>query len=633
MTPRVCPHEPRATDASRPTLPSNSVPYARRHEERRGRGSRFVLRWSVPLLAALTSCAAEHEVFPPESPEPAELDLSTQALAGWTRGESCTPFMLQHYERAQTLAAALANSSAFRSCVRDRFQESYLDCHDDASFDNLTAAADGAIRALSEGTNITLDCTNRQGGACGADGSCPPDTECRDGFCAGVQDSAWLGPYLGWRSANLTISGFWTRDKWYSDIVAERASNPAYPWDATASNLVHEFSHAQGYQHVHDEACAMAQRGRSYYANGEPSAPYILGECAGAAVQALVRSGGNPWEDCAGPDWVRLPASYDRDENVASEPGTLVDAFSPGAACVRAKRLRGSLESPFGSFVQAVNAGGTTVTLDAPGAGDWETFSFILRTAGEFRSPATVNIRAGDGHLLRVDPVTREVRADGTSGSDVFTQFVLTIEGAAAGTQIGRNQVLSIRSVGAAAMLRKPPGLSRLYANGTMATYHWFRYRQPLREQAVFLDTNVGRRVAYTHDTSRELSTRTPAAAGARAAREEMFWLLDWDGGEIESGDRISLEGSKAPMFVSTCASGSGNLRGNHLWSTSTCAQFAIYRASGEGPIVDGTPVVLRSIAEATYWKAAGARVDVSSGAGAVPEATFTLRFVQGDAF
>lgn len=560
--------------------------------------------------------------------------IGPQELAGSTRGESCSPFMLAHFERAQTTAAALVNSPAFRACVVDRMEESYLDCVDDASFPTFTAAAHGLLDALAGGTHIVLSCSNREGGVCGAGGACPAGTVCRDGYCSGIQDWAGLGAYQQYQPTRINISAFWTRENWYGDIAAGRRSNPAYPWDATADTTLHEFAHTQGYDHVRDEACAARIRGRSYYAYGEPSAPYILGECATAAVRAIYRDRGNLWSCTT--DHVRLPAFYNRSVNDPTDDvPPLSDGFS-GSTCVRTLRYRAWIAAFRGQYVRAQDGGGGEVNAVSPGPGDWETFYIIDRNGEELRSGDVINLRTSSGHFLRVNPAINRVEANGTSGGDLQAQFKL----------------LSVTPYFPPAAIVKPGGdafflyslgmrqwVSALRGGGAglgttispLGNAETFRLELPRRTLAISLDTNRGARVTYDPGSAL-LSTRPAEGPGKPEARNQMFWVINHNGRTLAHNDEVSFEGSRIASFISTCASGTGNVQGDSWWANS-CSRFRIQRLAGPGRILNGDQVRLVSNEQTRYLEATTAGRIRNSATAATPAGVFTVRYTQGDAF
>ncbi|NUP05415.1 MAG: hypothetical protein HOW73_05070 [Polyangiaceae bacterium] len=602
---------------------------------------RRIAQWLFTCLAALGAsggCGVDSDpTTNEETTEETSADsteeatgTSEEALTGWTDADECNPFGLQLFDRSETISAALVNNAAFRSCVVDRFQESYLDCYDNASFPTYAQAANGALDALAQGTHINLNCTNREGGVCGVGGACPAGTNCQDGFCAGTQDSAGIGTYLQWQPTLITIGGFWTRSNWFNYVVPTQAANPAYPWDATADTIAHEFAHTQGYDHVYDETCAQNLRGRPYYAYGEPSAPYIIGECAVAAIGAIYRDGGDLWS--CDPDHVNLPTTYNPAPNDPTDNNpALRDSFS-GATCTRTLRHRVAISTWGGQFIQATNRGGSTVTVNSPGPGDWETFYIIDSTRGELVNSNTVQIRAGDGHYLRADPTTGDIRADGTSYNDPYSFFILTRYYGTGTVQPGdyirlKNTQLNryVTAVGG--------GGSGLRADATtIGANQEFYMEEPNRRQAVSLDVGT-QRVAFVFDSTRLLSRRTASAIGTDAARDEMFWVHDYSGGDIEDNDIISFEWSREPTFMASCLSGTGNVRGDHFWATNNCGRFVIQRVSGTGPIVNGTQVRLYSIGAARYLVSSGTNRIAASATTAATASTFTVRFSQDSAY
>lgn len=596
-------------------------------------------RGALSLMLLLHACSP---VDAPRSDDDAV--AVTDALVGRTQGEQCTPFMLAHFDAAQTLATALLDTPAFRACVADRVEESYLDCADDAAFPVDTPAARSVaaaslLEALSVGTHITLSCSNREGGACGAGGACPAGTTCLDGYCAGMQDWAGVGRYEQHQSTLINISGFWTRQNWDGNIVPTRATNPAYPWDAVADTVLHEFSHTQGYVHVRDEACAQRLRGRAYYAMGEPSAPYILGECASAAVQAMFRDGRDVWS--CGPDAVALPATYNPTLNdPLDSASTLVDGFA-GVRCSSSLRHRASLVAADGRYVQAFDDGGSTVSVASPGPGQWETFHLVDRNRGALVSGDLVNVRAGSGHLLRAGlSVGAAVTADGTDDDESRAIFRVRRSG---GGTIRPNDTVWLESLSRGRFVTASSSGQLLSDATVVGTAERFRLELPRRAQLVSLRTADGLVAAFVPGTT-ELRTRSASGPGQPAAREEAFWLHDHGGGELRDGDVISLESSHVQTYVATCRSGLGAVRGDHWWATGNsaggCARLRVVRVAGPGRVVHGDQIRLIS-AEGRYLEALPAtHADVAlrqrlvnRSTTATPSGVFTVELAQGARF
>jgi hypothetical protein len=434
---------------------------------------------------------------------------------------------------------------------------------------------------------------------------------CRDGYCGLNQDSAPTYSVGHENLVDINIGAHWTSQHWAIAIAGENAINPAYPWNAGADTILHEFSHSHGYEHPEDpgvqEGCADDAGLASYFQCGEPSMPYIISQCAAAAVDAVFASEESIW-DC-GPDMVKLPFGYDPTANAILDPTTLAAAYSSGTVCVRSNRHRVFFRTGTGHYFQAYNRGGSGFSAASVGPGDWEALTVIDHNGGTLVSGDEISIKTPNYPFVRVSPTGGGlVRADALSDAGTETRFIISKVSGSGAILPGAQITLRSVSRGTFVTAVNNGGGSLVSDAAVASTWERFVFERPRRAHLINLRTTEFSGAAATANAfdptvtasaaDAVLSTRLETGVGQPAAIDEAWWVYDHNGGQLLSGDTVSFEraASGPVLFLSTCTSGtSGNVRGDG-WYAGNCARFVITREAGYGAINRNDRITLRSV-------------------------------------
>lgn len=566
------------------------------------------------FVAAAAACAA------PGGPDHRHDPGATQApLRGEADGAQCTPFMLTHIDRAQDIASALLHNEAFTDCVEDRISESYMDCGDGAPGVDVLEEVATALRA---GNHIRLNCIQRVGGPCGTGGTCPAGQICRDGYCGINQDSAAVGSWNLQDEVLFNVGSHWTNEHWHTAIQPQQATNPAYPWNAAADTLLHEFSHTHAYLHEENATlqaeCANSNGRGSYYENGEPSIPYIVSECAANAVSAVYDMGLDLHTTLCPVDSLALPATYDPSMNDPLEYDSVRAGFE-GFVCERINRRRIWIRTGNGHFFSASSGGGAELTAKSTGGGDWERLYVHDWDGGALDSGDLVSLRVHNTptgpQFVRVSSTSGgELTADGTDPNEIRALFTIYRASGSGPIETGtpirlyswaRNRYVTAVGNGGGALVSDAWNPS---------TWETFTIEEPRRAFLVSFRTAAeNRAIAFEPSGGiNDLQLVTPAPVGSPQERNEYFWVFDHGRGLLEDtasglndGDIITLRTDRYDEYWSwsTCGSGTGKVSGRGFYMNQ-CNRFRLDREAGPGRIRDGDVVYLSSLSHGNWLTA-----------------------------
>lgn len=555
-----------------------------------------------------------------------------------------SPFTAALWERAMFYNRVVANSEAFRSCVTATMSQYYMNCDDDSPTTVPSQAGTEVLAMLSEWNNdVFLD-------------SVP-----------GAWDYTAYAGHQGYRTYNrhgiqVSERGRATNDhwRWYGDealtpagqlCVGGTLPTPStacdfWPWHIWAGSAIHEFSHTHNYRHMdascgganctdpncqwtrtrpdgggcggsgtppagmtienaspaRREFCAWLRRGddRAYYLDGiDPSAPYIMGNCAAALVYQSHQACGKATNGC-GPGQLRLLSSWQGFYNEEQSDS------SSGCTCVSDPRHVVALRTPSYYYLTAAGGGGGGIWPWYSGnQGAWQWFYMIDLNRGSLVHGDPIQVKTFQG-ALDVNGVpagswmTPWFSATGTSPT------TLTIYNNGSGS-IGNNSSIRLRYT--------PSGwwanadTANLTYTSSMSLSTSFTVYEPRREHLVYFRTyhnryveapSAGGVLAYNRRTEAELYNGTEQQQG-----ESAFWVLDHNGGQLLSGDSISLETfwGESYHYLSTWEGGTGQLRGRN--SLGDYERFVVTKVSGSpGTVIGHNDVIVLRSAQGNYLTA-----------------------------
>jgi hypothetical protein len=327
------------------------------------------------------------------------------------------------------------------------------------------------------------------------------------------------------------------------------------------------------------EFCSIAN-GRAeddYYRDGEPSAPYIYGGCAGDLVETSAAYCGLATDSCA-EDELYLLSEW-------SEP----DGAGTGVIrceCVRDPQRRVQLVTGTGHYLRIAGGGGGKVTATARRFGTWQMLYFEDVDHGRLEYGDKVRIRVHNGQFLRTN-YSGDVRADGAS--PMSDEVELTVSGFGSGEvrpgdtiylQDSYGHWLFADGGGGGAVRSGPLSWSNL-------SWFGFRVEQQARARMIYLETYHNRFVEVGDDRRWTNAATEPSARSA-------FWLIDHNGGLLESGDTISLELYNDGHFANTYH-GVGEPVANGSNDIGAVEKFVVQELGGSGIITSGDTIAIRS--------------------------------------
>ncbi|MGE0326723.1 MAG: hypothetical protein AB7K71_19350 [Polyangiaceae bacterium] len=431
------------------------------------------------------------------------------------------PFPAAYAERALEKARIVASSNAFAQCVATTMDAQYMNCSDpnqdfsredqiDLAWDHFRAAQTRHIQILH--TRAALD---------------------------GSEFSGPFGEEYG--TCGISVQGHYNEDFEGGEGVEDWDTYAQFkPWNFRAAGMIHEFTHELNYWHTDDnssQAACAARNGRaSYYERGEPSLPYIYGDCAGQLIE-------DSYRQCRGScpaGQMKLLASW---TGVASD-----DQTSTACQCVKDPRHVVALRSTTtGQVVTALNGGNDELRTNwSANIGAWQWLYVFDYTGQNWRSNEVVSVRAFNADLF---PNLADATDDSEGyvglpgGSAYFTatsQAPFGLQFKSSGT-IRNGSVVQIKAAGTYA---KNDGAHLARTSNAADPATQFEVIEPRREHLVYLRSFHGN---YVHrDAAGQLyNTLTDAdmlSTDLTRRSSAAFWVIDWNGGDLRDGDKISLE-------------------------------------------------------------------------------------------
>ncbi len=424
------------------------------------------------------------------------------------------PFPAAYAERALEKARIVASSNAFAQCVANTMQAQYMNCSDPnqgQSREFQIADAWETFKA-SQSVDVQILHTRAAGG------------------------SEWSGPDgAEYGTTGISVQGHYNEDfadwGWYSGFQ---------PWNYRTAGMIHEFTHQLNYWHTDDAAsraeCAARNGRASYEALGEPSMPYIYGDCGGQVIEESYAQCPNA---CA-PGQVRLLKSWTGTSSTTQPDGP--------CACVKDPRHVIALRSrTSGKVVTAVGGGNDEIRTDwSDNIGAWQWLYVYDYNGGNWKNNDVVSVRSFNMDLYPNLPDATD-NSEGylglPGGSTYFTATSQVPYGLQfrSSTAIRDGAVVRMKAAGNYA---KDNGTHLERTTNASDPANDFELIEPRREHLVYLRTYHGNyvhrdaagqlynRLTDADMTSSDLTQRSSAA----------FWVIDWNGGYLKDGDSISLE-------------------------------------------------------------------------------------------
>lgn len=527
-----------------------------------------------------------------------EVESQGSELSGNIRySGSGSPFMIAQWERAAKHDRIIARAPAFEQCVRNTMgaprpgdgsagrpgAPRYMACgaSEPNSGETISVQTDRLLSILRNVNNDLLTQLNPLG-----------STE---------------AAYQGYGTHG--VHGVQAGRGFHESHPDWRGYSGIEPWNFHAGTVMHEFLHTHDYGHFSSTCdattctstecrwtsvcggsgtppsgmgwgnvgiaernyCAWLRVGddTAYMAAGEPSAPYIVSECAGSIFdQSEAQCAGGIFDNAAcAPGQLRLLTSW---------TGTEADAqSSTSCACYADPRHVVAFQTPTGQYLTAWEGGGRNIrTRVSNRLGPWQTFFAMEQSASPWRAHDSVQLKAFNGDW--VDGM--DFRADRS------TPFNLTIGHPTQSTStiLGNGSRIAIRSGTRHAL---DNGSELVASTAPVGTSGAFTMVELDRSTIVYLRGDHGLFVnvdangnLWNQGSDANLRNLSPTFDRFRMAAG--FRLIDWNGGSLRSGDTVSLEALVGDTwhFVSA-PTASGQMRLNH--SVATTERFVIRKVSG----------------------------------------------------
>lgn len=546
-----------------------------------------------------------------------EIGHTTAALTGRVDdrledGQVCTPYALNLIDRAMTVATSVVHTDAFAACVRHRVGTRVSDCDSDPFFDETPASqSNRLIAALRNGNHVEPNCRLDEG-----------------------TDWASAQGHMGEDTKDWLFGAWWTLAKWDE---FDRPWPPAQPWNFLAGLIAHEYLHTHDFWHPGEgdnEGWAECT------ADGRNVSMELAESCVIDMVTDSFHACGEPFT-CGDPDEVQLVSGFD----------TFRDRFVGTCGCASDQRHEIALQTVTQRrFVSAVNGGGSTLNAASTGRGAWETLYLIDHNRGQLQHGDIVSFRTwgADTFVSAGSTATANATADAPNDNGTLRRFrIQRLVGPGVIRNGERIALLNLARNGYLTAVGGGGGALHTNQATAIEAAH-FIYHEPQRGSLVHLRASDLRVVTYDESVSPELGTdfiarelTSDGVNGTVARRRQSFWVIDQNGGQLQSGDIVSFEwagGAGYPKFWSTCSSGLGNVRGSSNHSSNTCEQFVVERVSGTGPITHATPIRIRSRATGRFltvtpWSRTTPSRITASQTTPTSASTFTFMLPQFDRF
>ena len=524
-------------------------------------------------------------------------DLETRSQAVNARisyGSMCTPFAALHWHRGAFYARTVGASNAFLQCLQNSMQDAYTPA-EIAAVLKMYADFNNHVVARCDPNDLGLSVS-------------PLGTY-------GSYDEKVINVGIGGgMAAGLPVApgGYHEAEPDWTDYSA--AGNEFMPWVWRATDLLHEFAHAQGYP--------------------DGALIDIIDSCGAGVVtqshrQCAMKATGNP---ACTRDQLYLLESWTGTNSTVQSSSTCKCTTDP-------LRLVSFRRTQSGTRLSAIDGGGREIrTNETTQLGPWQTF-FVINNRRGALDPTNTD-RADWFHMDAVQIKT----FDGSWLSSIFDATAdspVTLQvGRPAVRRIMRNgDIVHLMSTDANGRRRfaSDDGFKLSWTNlipGPNEEFYVDIYR---RDMMVYLRTAHGGRFIearadhrlYNDVTGLDVYTSDSVARKQRAA----FWLIDWNGGDLRDGDTVSFEEFQNERwhYWSTYGIGSGQLFTRH--SVGADERFTIVKMDVTTGTVIGHDdrIALRASSGrfVTAWPAAGGFAIVNVGRAPGAWEQFTLRTVQ----
>jgi hypothetical protein len=520
------------------------------------------------ILILLAGCAIEGDELGTD-----ESNLNGRTIYDSSSDNYVEPFTAAVLERMTFLARTVGATTAFERCVVNTMRARYMNCGDTFESSNPENEIAEAWTRFRTWNNHMLY-RNPAVSLPGAGASAP-----------GGQAGDPYGTHL------IDFYESFTRGRdWTDDTVNE--------WPHFTRLLIHEYMHTLGYGHLVPRggaetpvatACALQNGKSSYFEDGDPSAVHIYEDCALAVLeQSEGRCNATPI--CAS-NQVRVVSGW-TGTNATSQP-------TGDCMCASDPRHVFALSTSTGDMVTAMSGGGGAISTNwSNSIGAWQWFYGYDRNGASWASADSTWVKSFSGPYLRrgSDGV---FRADSTAPWGTRMDLV-------SGTQLGNGATVTLRQ-----------GTSYAYSDGstlrstTSSTDSRARFvvHEPRRDHLVYLRTAHDRFVSADLANPRYVWNQLDGGdleTGSEAVRASAaFWIVDWNGGELQDGDVISLEQFAASSYHYLSAGDGGHTGHVRMVNgVNTHERWVIRRVgSGTGPITHETQISLQS-AHGTYLTA-----------------------------
>jgi hypothetical protein len=556
-----------------------------------------------------------------------------------------TPFMVAQYERAAKIARTAIRTTAYQQCLYNTMSEPrsgfpgayrYLPCG--ANEPNATASISSqrywvlnALRTFNNNLEIDLDAT------------------------ADNPSAAYQG-HGTYDTHSMTINkGFhesWPDWSWYSGIQ---------PWNFQAPTPPHEYLHTQDYGHAEkscvnncgksgcgwttvcggsgtppasmtwtntgwseQEYCSWVHTGSDtqYYAQGEPSVPYIADSCVGLLLVESNRqcSGGVLRNSACGTGELRLLQSWTGDAETTQTSTT--------CGCYADPRHTVALRTSTGHYLTAWAGGGSNIrTRETDRIGSWQTFFAIENDSSPWTAHELVQLKSFSGSWVS----GTSFDANGSSPTSLLIghssqpSYTPLLNGSAVALRSGSNYASDN------GYDLQPVTTSTAGTNQTFTLVEYDRestIAYLVSDHGRFVNVGTNNNIRNEVQSSSISNMDNSHNSNRRAAG---FRIIDWNGAPLQSNDIVSIEAMKNDSWeylTTPSASGIMSLAN----SVHNAERFVIRKVSGStGAVILHNDVVSFRTSNNNYISALPSADNwavTNAGTWEGPWQRFTLRLV-----
>ena len=411
--------------------------------------------------------------------------------------------------RSRSFRAARGHDiAAFRECADARLGTRYKNCDDPNGSDARTVQIAKVLKALERNNPLEYTCSYALNDGTSAKANYAPWGE--HGVKTIDLADDWMESFSDW--------------SWYRGVQ---------PFNWRSSDILHEFMHTHNYKHP-DSGCPA-----DYKAGGiEPSAPYIIGDC----VANVIEESATVCSVFGAPTGALSLVTHLKENTSGTQ--TCETVFDPG--------LRVALRTSGGQYLRAVNGGGTVVDAQATAQGPWETVYVIDMNGGPLWSGESVRIKTKNGHYLARSADGSLAAVMPANDQDGPT-FIISRPGGGT-AEFGPGDQVQLRS-GASYVTAENGGGGAVSVNRREGReWETFTMVGTRRANVVRLVTEPGRKTVYVRPDGRL------DAASVTTDEPSAFWVVDHNGGTLQSGDEVTFETLRSSKFVGVCQAGSESL-------------------------------------------------------------------------